>query len=65
MAYKKRGNMAKKKEIPLTNDPEVMAQFERIKSQKQKILNKLGQWYYSDDPNKFNIVVRDMRAVLK
>lgn len=28
-------------------------------------MNKLGEWYFSDDPNKLHVVIHDMRAVLR
>lgn len=30
-----------------------------------KMMNKLEKWYFSDDPNIFHVVIRDMRAVLR
>lgn len=54
-----------KKEIPLTNSPRVLADLERIKAQKHQRLNKLGEWYYSNDPNKLSVEVHDWKAVLK
>lgn len=56
--------MAKKKKIPFTNNPEVMAALERIKSQKVKRYNKLGEWIEAGRPG-FNIEVVDMKAVLR
>lgn len=54
-----------KKEIPLTNSPRVLADLKRIKAQKNRRLNKFGEWYESNDPNKFNIEVLDWRAVMR
>ena len=28
-------------------------------------LNKFGEWYLSDDPNKLYVEIKDMRAVLR
>ncbi len=57
--------MKKEKEIPLTNSPRVMAQLERIRKDKNRKLNKLGEWLRSDAPDKFRIEIYDMRAVMK
>lgn len=55
--------MAKKK-IPFTNSPEVMEALKRIKAQKVKRYNKLGEWIEAGRPG-FNTEIVDMRAVLK
>lgn len=53
------------KKAKTTYSPAILAELKRIKSQKVRKYNKLGEWYYSDKPGKFNIEVVDMRAVLK
>ncbi len=32
---------------------------------KPKRLNRFGEWYLSDDPNKLYVEIKDMRAVLR
>ncbi len=55
--------MAKKKK-PISNSPEVLAELERIRSQKVRRYNKYGEWARAGKPG-FNIEILDMRAVLK
>ena len=38
---------------------------EELLAKMPKRMNKLGEWYFSDDPNKLHVVIRDMRAVLR
>lgn len=38
---------------------------EELLAKMPKRMNKLGKWYFSDDPNKLHVVIRDMRAVLR
>lgn len=57
--------MAEKKDIPFTNSPRVLANLAHIKAQKERRLNKLGEWFYSKDPDKLYVEVTDLRAVMK
>lgn len=50
-------DMKKEKEIPLTNSPRVMAQLERIRKDKNRKLNKLGEWLRSDAKPVFDLSV--------
>lgn len=38
---------------------------EELLAKMPKKMNKLGEWYFSDDPNKLHVVIHDMRAVLR
>ena len=38
---------------------------EELLAKMPKRMNKLGEWYFSDDPNKLHVVIHDMRAVLR
>nr|DAO86257.1 MAG TPA: hypothetical protein [Caudoviricetes sp.] len=38
---------------------------EELLAKMPKRMNKLGEWYFSDDPNKLQVVIHDMRAVLR
>lgn len=38
---------------------------EELLAKMPKRMNKLGGWYFSDDPNKLHVVIHDMRAVLR
>ena len=38
---------------------------EELLAKMPKRMNKLGKWYFSDDPNKLHVVIHDMRAVLR
>lgn len=38
---------------------------EELLAKMLKMMNKLEKWYFSDDPNIFHVVIRDMRAVLR
>ncbi len=53
-----------KKQRPISNSPEVLAELERIKSQKVRKYNKLGKWFHAGQPG-FNIEVLDMKAVMR
>ena len=35
---------------------------EELLAKMPKRMNKLGEWYFSDDPNKLHVVIHDMRA---
>lgn len=52
-----------KKERNISNSPRVMAELERIKSQKVRKYNKLGEWMHSGTPGFIDII--DMKAVMK
>ena len=52
-----------KKERNISNSPRVMAELERIKSQKVRKFNKLGEWMHSGTPGFIDII--DMKAVMK
>lgn len=38
---------------------------EELLTKMPKRMNKLGEWYFSDDPNKLHVVIHDMRAVFE
>jgi hypothetical protein len=38
---------------------------QELRSMMPKKLNAYGKWFFSEDKNKFNIEVHDMRAVLE
>lgn len=38
---------------------------QELRGMMPKKLNAYGKWFFSEDKNKFNIEVHDMRAVLK
>lgn len=38
---------------------------QELRSMMPKKLNAYGKWFFSEDKNKFNIEVHDMRAVLR
>ncbi len=42
--------------------PEAKAEFRKQMPEK---LNKLGEWYFSNDPDKFRLVIVDEDAVLR
>lgn len=48
-----------------TNDSEVLAQLERIKSAPTKRLNKLGEWLLTPEGQRGVLTINDMRAVLR
>lgn len=49
---------------PISNSPRVMEELRRIKAQKERRYNKLGEWINAGRPG-FNIEVVDMRAVMR
>jgi hypothetical protein len=38
---------------------------EELLAKMPKRMNKLGKWYFSDDPDKLQVIIHDMRAVLR
>lgn len=38
---------------------------QELREKMPKKLNAYGKWFFSEDENKFNIEVHDMRAVLR
>lgn len=47
------------------NDSKRLMTMEELRSMMPKKLNAYGKWFFSDDKDKFNIEVHDMRAVLR